>query len=83
MVQSTLVYLFNWREQVDREITVQKEEVSLRISLAVVLAKKASSNLTRNLTCASLCDQQLIFSILGLNSSKFEIWSIQWGEKKD
>lgn len=53
MVQSTLVFVFNWSEQVDREITIQKEEVSLGNSLAVLLAKKASSNLTRNLTCAS------------------------------
>lgn len=57
MVQSTLVFLFNWSEQVDKEITMQKEEVSVRVSLAVFLAKKASSNLTRSLTCACLRDQ--------------------------
>lgn len=75
MVQSTLVFFFNWSEQVDRKTKMQEEDF-LRISLAVVLAKKASSNLTRNLTCASLCDQWLIFSTLRLNSSKFELWSI-------
>lgn len=73
MAQSTLVFLFNWSEQVNREITMQKKEVSLAISQAVALAKKENNNLTRNLTCASLCDQRSIFSTSGLNSSKFEI----------
>lgn len=73
MVQSTLVFLFNWSEQVNTEITMQKKEVSLTISQAVALDKKENKNLTRNLTCASFCDQRLIFSTLGLNSSKFEI----------
>jgi len=48
MVQSTPVFPFNWSKHVNREITMQKREVSSTISQAVALAKK-EDNLTRNL----------------------------------